>query len=317
MYFVYSYPFDNEYEPKEVCELYCRLLELEGFEVKKDQDNGDIGLTYTANVPATGKTFSFGWSVLVVGQKWYFRITIPMEDVTISEDSYDTTFYLSESEVSLACGESITITATISPALSGASVEWEAFDSEIVSVSIVNDRLVNGNEVITAQITALQTGNTYVGATLMKNSDYSDSTLALCWVTVTTSSAPLSTVEKIKDYITEAVENEQNALYMCQAAMTASTAYYGKYYAERAQEYYRKIETATKAAIELCVDYANLSSLNVPLATIYGINVYGANYVITAGNYLEYVIETSTYAEAITEYYEDIINSLKVIISEY
>lgn len=129
--------------------------------------------------------------------------------------------------------------------------------------------------------------------------------------------APISTVSQVKNLISNAVQNEQDALYMCQAAMTASSAYYGEYYAERAQEYYAKIEIDIYDALELCKGYDNLSDLVVPLTTIYAFNSYSALYSITSQNYLSYVVETSTYASEITTYYEEIIEILTSVVATY
>lgn len=146
---------------------------------------------------------------------------------------------------------------------------------------------------------------------------FSDLSAPISYQVTKTNNAPLNVVSQITNYLSDAAQNEQNALYMCQAAMTATSAYYGKYYAERAQEYYAKIEVDIEAAIELCGDYDNLADLKVPFATIYSLNVYAANYQITSTNYLSYVIETSTNASALTDYYEQSLAIIKTIIAEY
>lgn len=133
----------------------------------------------------------------------------------------------------------------------------------------------------------------------------------------TATKAPLETVSAINKYLTNAAQNEQNALYMCQAAMTASSSYYGKYYADLAQDYFSKIKSDTYNAVQLCGNYENLQDLKVPLATIYAINSYSANYTITNSNYLSYVIEASTYASELTVYYEEAISILQGIVQTY
>ena len=129
--------------------------------------------------------------------------------------------------------------------------------------------------------------------------------------------APLDIVLSIRDDMSDAAQNEQNALYMCQAAMTASSSDYGMYYAERAQEYFAKAEEDIYEAINLCGSYSNLSGLKVPLATIYGICDYAALYGITSSNYLSYVIEVSNHASQLTVYYEQGYYLLLDIVADY